>query len=122
MPDTHDTSGGEESQLEERLRQAGPQMAECLLDVCFLQFHQWPLSQEDQQMPYVKNVLGPLMPLLDEVFSRRHGGDARPMRQVTHEERAAIAQMGSGDSDRPRTGLRRFLPTRRPQSKAPWEV
>lgn len=66
-----------EGELEKRgfgLTDLEYRMADSLLDMVFLHFGHWPLSDVECKIPYVRSKLMPLMEHLDLVYDMRNKG------------------------------------------------
>lgn len=54
------------------------QLVSALHGLLFLQFRHWPLNQETREIPYVKNTIVPLLPLVEAYHDELHGGPTPP--------------------------------------------
>lgn len=71
------------------------QLVSALHGLLFLQFRHWPLDERDREIPFVKSIIVPILPLVEVYHEELHNGPVA-MRQITAQERADIINLSDG--------------------------
>lgn len=71
------------------------QLVSALHGLLFLQFHHWPLDEQDREIPFVKSTILPILPLVEVYHEDLHNGPVA-MRQITAEERVGMINISDG--------------------------